>query len=277
MAQYRYSASGDSHSTCKVTDHPSLLAGHEIWAREVHNVKRPRSFLHVWTPESLERLEAAWRPTEKFPTFTGMWDSLTPDVVAQGSDPKPKTVTPRGDVIRARHRAIIELLNDDLFLLCAAAAAAYPAPSPLLQPAMRRVDALFASVSEAVLDSRERLLADPEAPLTDLSYVPLVSPFDDKPMRSSDKADAENASLPSLVEQQQKTTLSIREKLLAEAEELLPHLSLALMQSTDRGTRLKQLSEISTELYGTAAQRRRRSLDGAVILTPGLLAPIFLA
>ncbi|KAG9391818.1 Chromo (CHRromatin Organization MOdifier) domain [Carpediemonas membranifera] len=96
-----------------VKDIPSLLAGYEVWHREVFNVRRPRTFLHAWTPESVELLEAAWRPTEAYPTFSWMWDALTPDVIAQGSDPKPKS-TPWGDVVRLRHRAIIDLLQDDL-------------------------------------------------------------------------------------------------------------------------------------------------------------------
>ncbi|KAG9396949.1 CbxX/CfqX [Carpediemonas membranifera] len=44
MAQYRYSASTESHSGLSVIDVSSLTTGYEIWLREVGNVKRPRSF-----------------------------------------------------------------------------------------------------------------------------------------------------------------------------------------------------------------------------------------
>ncbi|KAG9391359.1 Aspartyl protease [Carpediemonas membranifera] len=263
MAQYRYSASTESHSGLSVIDVSSLTTGYEIWLREVGNVKRPRSFPHAFTAKTLELLQATWRPTSTFPTFESFWDSLIPDVVSQAQHAKQEPDR-HATSCRARYRAIIDALQDDLFLLCAAAANTYK-DSPLLDPAMRRMQAVYDRAEAKLNDklaslctaSHDRHEADPDATLT---FATLTNPLDDKPARSAADVARIVNSLPSAATAAPSAPVSVRDQLRAEARTILPHLYLTLMPTLDRGARLKAITSKGTQLYGQNAAHRLNTL-----------------
>ncbi|KAG9389795.1 hypothetical protein J8273_8473 [Carpediemonas membranifera] len=263
MAQYRYSASTESHSGLSVIDVSSLTTGYEIWLREVGNVKRPRSFPHAFTAKTLELLQATWRPTSTFPTFESFWDSLIPDVVSQAQHAKQEPDR-HATSCRARYRAIIDALQDDLFLLCAAAANTYK-DSPLLDPAMRRMQAVYDRAEAELNDklaslctaSHDRHEADPDATLT---FATLTNPLDDKPARSAADVARIVNSLPSAATAAPSAPVSVRDQLRAEARTILPHLYLTLMPTLDRGARLKAITSKGTQLYGQNAAHRLNTL-----------------
>ncbi|KAG9392758.1 hypothetical protein J8273_5898 [Carpediemonas membranifera] len=153
-----------------VSSLPLLNSAAKEYKRELPHARFPTSFLRCLSISSQEFLRANWRPTSDYKTFEDLEDDVCPDAVIRSAIRRemklslpitpPSTSTPPPKQAVARLTAALE---EDLFMLAEAAAAAFP-EGPMAAAAQRRAEAVFtAAVAEI----------DHNAPV----YVPLINKF----------------------------------------------------------------------------------------------------
>ncbi|KAG9396605.1 hypothetical protein J8273_1622 [Carpediemonas membranifera] len=249
-----------------VSSLPLLNSAAKEYKRELPHARFPTSFLRCLSISSQEFLRANWRPTSDYKTFEDLEDDVCPDAVIRSAIRRemklslpitpPSTSTPPPKQAVARLTAALE---EDLFMLAEAAAAAFP-EGPMAAAAQRRAEAVF-TAAVAEIDHNAPVYVplinkfNPDVPLRDDEYVAEVNAALAPPKPADDEAAATNNSDTSSDESDWDDVTDIRAYLHDEADDIVAACSVTLMPSLDVGARIKSIN-LPGALYGKASKHR---------------------
>ncbi len=234
----------------------SLTALFREWKSALPNRTCPRAFVRTLSVAAQRHLTASWIASETYETFQDLLDTVTVDTVASRARESETgllshlTETQVPPSLARGYQAALSQLNHDRLFLARCAADVYD--KTVMPAALETITSNF----EAVLAQLRARLPAARSEGAETLITPRLRLTNDVTDAKLPDEDRINQWL----DDDDDTAGGIADLLLAEAQEYLPYLYLALLPNLDRSVRLKAIRELTLTLTGPR-NTVRRSID----------------